>query len=117
MHNPSLFYYLLHWCVSAIALLVTAKVMSGWTVQDFGTAMIAAAIIGVANVVIWPLLIILTLPINILTLGLFTFVVNGAVLKISAALLNGFDIQGWLSAIIGALVLSIISTIFHYVLI
>lgn len=117
MENHSLLYYLIHWAVSAIALLVTAKIMKGWTVKGFGSAMIAAAVIGVADAVIWPILIVLTLPINILTLGLFTFVVNGAVLKICAAVLDGFDIDGWLSAIFGALILTIVSTVFHYVIV
>ena len=117
MENHNLMYYIVHWAVSAIALLVTAKIMPGWTVKGFGSAMIAAAVIGVADAVIWPILIVLTLPINILTLGLFTFVVNGAVLKICAAVLDGFDIDGWLSAIFGALILTIVSTIFHYVLV
>ena len=117
MENQSLMYYLIHWAVSAIALLVTAKIMKGWTVKGFGSAMIAAAVIGVADAVIWPILIVLTLPINILTLGLFTFVVNGAVLKICAAVLDGFDIDGWLSAIFGALILTIVSTLFHYILV
>jgi putative membrane protein len=110
-------YYAIHWAVSAIALLVTAKIMKGWTVKGFGSALIAAAVIGVADAIVWPILIVLTLPINILTLGLFTFVINGAVLKISAAVLDGFDIDGWFSAIIGALLLTIVSTVFHYVLV
>ena len=117
MENHGVLYFVMHWAVSAIALLVTAKLMKGWTVKGFGSAMIAAAVIGVADAVIWPILIVLTLPINILTLGLFTFVVNGAVLKICAAVLEGFDIDGWLSAIIGALILTIVSTVFHYVLV
>lgn len=118
MESPqSLSYFILHWLVSALALLITCKLMPGWRVKGFGAALIAAAVIGVADAVIWPVLIVLTLPINILTLGLFTFVVNGAVLKICAWLLDGFDISGWFSAIFGALLLSLVSTVFHYVLI
>jgi putative membrane protein len=117
LENHSIMYYAIHWAVSAIALLVTAKIMKGWTVKGFGSALIAAAVIGVADAIVWPILIVLTLPINILTLGLFTFVINGAVLKISAAVLDGFDIDGWFSAIIGALLLTIVSTVFHYVLV
>lgn len=115
--SQSLSYFILHWLVSALALLITCKLMPGWRVKGFGAALIAAAVIGVADAVIWPVLIVLTLPINILTLGLFTFVVNGAVLKICAWLLDGFDIRGWFSAIFGALLLSLVSTVFHYVLI
>ena len=106
--------YFLHWLVSALALLVTCKIMPGWKVKGFGAAMITAVVIGIANAVIWPILMLLTLPINILSLGLFTFVVNGAVVKICSAVLSDFDVDGWGVAIIGSLVLSIISTIFHY---
>jgi putative membrane protein len=108
---------ILHWFVSALALLLTSKVIPGFKVSSFGSALWAALIIGLANIVIWPILIFLTLPINILTLGLFTFVVNGAVLKICAALLKGFDINGWLPAIFGAIVLSLVGTLLHYYLV
>lgn len=105
---------LLHWIVSAAALLVTSKIIPGFKVTSFVSALWAAVVIGLANIVIWPLLMFLTLPINILTLGLFTFVVNGIVLKICAALIKGFDISGWLPAILGAVVLAIVSTLLHY---
>lgn len=112
----SLTYYFIHWLVAAFALLVTCKIMPGWRVKGFGSALIAAVVIGLADVIIWPILIILTLPVNILTLGLFTFVVNGAVLKICSGLLEDFEITGWFSAIFGALVLAMISSLFHWVL-
>jgi putative membrane protein len=107
-----IFYWLIHWFISALALIITSKVIPGFKVSSFGAALFAAIIIGIANVVIWPFLIFITLPINVLTLGLFTFVVNGAVLKICAALIEGFDIEGWWSAIFGAIVLSIVTTLF-----
>ena len=112
--SHSLLFYLGHWFVSAIALLVTSYFIPGFSVQDFGSALWAAVFIGIANVVIWPVLILLTLPINILTLGLFTFVVNGAVLKMAAALLSGFNISSWTAAILGSIVLSIVSLILHF---
>jgi putative membrane protein len=105
---------LIHWLVSAVALLITAKLISGFRVDGFASALWAAVIIGIANAVIWPILIVLTLPINILTLGLFTFVVNGAVLKICAALISGFEIDGWWPAIFGSIVLSIVGVVLHY---
>jgi putative membrane protein len=113
----SFLFLLLHWFVSALALMATAYFVKGFKVENFTSALIAAAVIGFANMIIWPILIVLTLPINILTLGLFTFVVNGAVLKICAAFLKGFSIDSWWSAIIGALLLSLISMAFHFVLI
>ena len=117
MENQTLMGTLVHWIVSAVALLVTSKVTPGFKVDGFGSALWAAVVIGLANILIWPLLIFLTLPINILTLGLFTFVVNGAVLKICAALIKGFDIKGWGSAILGAVILSIVSTFLHYLVV
>lgn len=111
-----MFYPLVHWLVSALALLVTSKLMPGFRVSSFTSALWAAALIGFANMFIWPVLIFLTLPINILTLGLFTFVVNGAVLKICAGVLRGFDIDGWWSAIFGSMVLSVVNTVLHYLL-
>ena len=113
-NSNSLAHTILHWLVSALAVLVTCKIMPGWKVKGFGSALIVALVIGIANAVIWPILIILTLPINILTFGLFTFVVNGAVIKICSGLLSDFEVDGWGAAIVGSLVLSIISTIFHY---
>ncbi len=80
-------------------------------------ACFAAIAIGFANAILWPILFVLTLPINILTLGLFTFVVNGAVLKICAAVLPGFRINTWGAAILGSIVLSLVSVFFHFILI
>ncbi len=105
---------LLHWVLSALSLLLTSKLIPGFQVSDFSSAMWAAVVIGIANIIVWPILIFFTLPINILTLGLFTFVVNGAVLKICAAFLSGFNIDGWWPAIFGSIALSIVSTILHY---
>jgi putative membrane protein len=108
---------LLHWCVSSLALMATAYVVPGFKVKDFPSALWAALIIGVANILIWPVLMFLTLPLNILTLGLFTFVVNAMVLRLCAALLKGFDINGWVSAIVGGIVLAIVGTGLHYLLV
>lgn len=115
-HPNSITILFVHWIVSAVALLLTSKIMPGFKVSNLASAFIAAVVIGIANAIIWPVLIFLTLPINILTLGLFTFVVNGAVLKICAAILKGFDITSWWSAIFGAILLSLISAAFHWII-
>jgi putative membrane protein len=107
----------LHWLVSAVAMLITAYLVRGFKLKNFGWSLIAAFVVGVANIFLWPVLIFLTLPLNLLTLGLFTFVVNGAVLKICAAVLPGFEIETWGAAIFGAIVLSIVGTVMHYVLV
>lgn len=109
-----LLYAVLHWFVSALALLITAHVVRGFKVRNFTSALVAAVVIGLANIVVWPLLIFLTLPINLMTLGLFTFVVNGAVLRICAAILRGFEIDSWAAAIFGAVILSLVGTGLHY---
>ena len=110
-------YSLLHWFVSALALLATAYLVSGFKISGFPSALVAAAVIGLANLIIWPILIFLTLPLNIITLGLFTFVVNGMVLKICAVFIPGFKIESWSAAIFGAIVLSLVGTALHYLLI
>ena len=99
---------LLVWLLTAVALLITSYLVPGFKISGFGTAMVAAVVIGLLNAFLRPILFILTLPINLLTLGLFTFVVNAVVLKMAAALMSGFSINGWGSAIIGAVVLAIV---------
>ena len=113
----NLLYMLLHWVISATALLITSYVVPGFKVKNFKSALIACVVIGLANVFIRPLLLFLTLPLNIITLGLFTFVVNAIVLRICAGILRDFDIKGWTSAIIGAVVLAFVGTGLHFFLV
>src|SRR4051812_30735921 len=109
MSVHQLFVLILHWVVSAVALLLTTYVVPGFRVRDFSSALMASVVIGIVNAVIGPFLLFLTLPLNMLTLGLFTFVVNAIVLKICAWLLRDFQITSWLSAIVGAVILSFVS--------
>lgn len=97
------------WFLSSCALLITSKIVSGFSVRSFGSAFLASAMIGLLNVTLRPVLFILTLPITLLTLGLFTFVVNAVVLKAAAKILKGFDIVGWMPAILGGIVLSVVN--------
>lgn len=108
-----MFQMLAVWLLSAIVLLITAYVVPGFTIKSFGSAMWASLLVGLLNMLIRPILLFLTLPINFLTLGLFTFVVNAIILRIAAGLLKGFDINGWFSAIIGAVVLAIVNYLFY----
>jgi len=89
--------------------------MPGIETKGFFAALIAAVVIAAANVVLWPILFFLTLPINVLTLGLFTFVINGMILKFTAAILPGFSVDSWMSAIFGAIVLSFVQMVLRYV--
>ncbi|OGE30635.1 hypothetical protein A2631_03705 [Candidatus Daviesbacteria bacterium RIFCSPHIGHO2_01_FULL_44_29] len=96
---------------NALALLITDWLLSGISIADFKTAVLAAIIIGLINTFIRPVLLFLTAPLNFLTLGLFTFVVNAIVLSIASWILGaGFVIENFWWAILAAAVLSIVST-------
>ncbi|NLY31141.1 MAG: phage holin family protein [Firmicutes bacterium] len=99
------------WLVNAIGLLVTAAVIPGIEVKSVFTALLAAAVMGVVNAFVRPVFLILTLPLNLLTLGLFTFVLNGLMLLLAAVFVPGFTVSGLLASIFGALLLSIVSSI------
>jgi putative membrane protein len=108
---------LLHWFVSALAMMATAYLVRGFKIRSFGAALFACVVIAFADVLVRPLLFFLTLPLTIITLGLFTFVLNGIVIRLCAALVPGFDVEGWGSAIFGALVLAVLNAGLHYFLI
>ncbi len=100
---------LIGWLLNALALLAVAYLVPGIHVSSFTYALIAAAIIGLANILIKPILLILTLPVTILTLGLFIFVINGLLFWLAGYVLKGFDVNTIMAGIIGAIVYSIIS--------
>jgi putative membrane protein len=109
----SMLYILLVWILSALALLITSKLVKGFEIKDFKAALIASLVIGLLNAVLRPILLLLTLPINILTLGLFTFVVNAIVLRLAAGMMSSFKIADWMTAIIGAFVLVIVQILMN----
>ncbi len=96
---------LLRWLISAIAMLLIAQYLPGFEVTTFYFALIAALVVGLLNAIVRPVLLLLTLPINFLTLGLFTFVVNAALLWFAAGFLEGFAITNFWSAVIAAVIL------------
>ena len=100
--------------INAAALMFTSNLIDGIYVDGFGSVLVAAIISGIVNAIIRPLLLILTLPLNVLTLGLLTFVINGFMLKLAAAVVGGFDVVGMWPAIVGALVLSVVSTVLNW---
>lgn len=100
---------LLIWILNALALLAVAYLMPSIEVSGFMSALIAAAVIGLVNVLIRPVLILLTLPVTVLTLGLFIFVINGLLFYFVGHVLQGFHVQSLFSGIIGAILYSIIS--------
>ena len=91
------------WLLSASALLFVAYVYSGVQVTSFGSALLAAFVIGLLNVVVRPVLVVLTLPVTLVTLGLFLFVINALVFWLAAAVLDGFQVRGFLAALLGSL--------------
>jgi len=102
---------LIGWLLNALALLAVAYFVPGIHVSSFTYALIAAAVIGLANILIKPILLILTLPVTIITLGLFIFVINGLMFWLAGYVLQGFDVKTITAGIIGAIVYSIISWI------
>lgn len=101
--------FLTHWIVLAVALWLTSSIVPGVTVASWSALAVGAAVLGLVNTVVRPVLTFLTLPITILTLGLFYFVVNGAAFGLAAALVPGFEVRSFLSAILGALVTGLAS--------
>ena len=107
-------YLVLTLLINASALILTAYLVPGFGVSNFATALLAAIVLGVINTFVKQILKIITLPINFLTLGLFTFVINAVVLYLTTLVVPGFMIDGMLTAILGAIVLSIVSTILSH---
>ncbi len=100
---------LLVWILNAIALLAVAYLYPGVQIQDWQAAAVAALVLGLVNAVIKPILIILTLPVTILTLGLFLLVINALLFWAVASLLPGFNVGGFGAAFLGALLYSVIT--------
>lgn len=102
---------LLVWILNAVALLIVAYVLPGIVVTSFGSALVAAVILGLLNTVLKPVLQILTLPLTVITLGLFLLVVNALVFWLAGSILSGFKVTGFWWAFIGAIVYSIITSL------
>lgn len=100
---------LIGWAINALSLLVLAWLIPAVQIRGFGTALVAALVLGFLNTVIRPVLILLTLPANLLTLGLFTFVINGFLFWFAARILEGFSVSSFGWAILGAILYSLIS--------
>jgi putative membrane protein len=100
---------LIRWLFLTLAILVSAHLIEGFEVKGFWSAFFAAAILGVLNAFFRPILIILTLPITILTFGLFTFVINAVLMMMVSGVVGGFEVHGFWSAILGSVVVSLVS--------
>jgi len=95
------------WLLLASALLLVAHLYPGVEVKSFGAAMIAALVIGLLNALLRPILVLLTLPVTLLTMGLFLFVINALMFYAAAHLIDGFDVHSFLAALIGSLIYSL----------
>jgi putative membrane protein len=98
---------IVRWLLLAAALLLVAHLYSGVQVQSFTSALVAAFVIGLFNTLVRPLLILLTLPVTLLTLGLFLFVINALMFWAAASVLDGFNVTGFVPALIGSLLYSL----------
>jgi len=99
----------IRWLVLAAAIMAASYLLEGIEVKGFFPALGAAAMLGILNAFFRPVLLILTLPINILSLGLFTFIINALMLKMASSVIPGFDVRGFWTALFGALIITLIS--------
>lgn len=111
-----MFKLLVKWLLHSLALIITAKLVPGFVVTSLAAALIAALVLGLLNVTLGALLKLLTLPLAILSLGLFFLVINALILKLTSGLVPGFYVQTWGAALIGALVLAILHMLFRLIL-
>jgi len=101
--------FLIKWILLTLSVLLAAYLLEGIRVSGFFSALLAAAVLGFLNVFFRPILLVLTLPVNVLTLGLFTFLINALILKMASGVIPGFDVQGFWTAVFGALVISVVN--------
>ena len=101
----------IRWLILTAAIMLTSYLLDGIQVSGFFSALLAAAILSVLNVFLRPILIILTLPINILSLGLFTFVINAILLMMVSGVIPGFNVTGFWPALFGSLLISIVNAV------
>ena len=102
---------ILHWLLNAAALLCVAYLYQGVRVGSFGAALLAAFVIGLFNMVLRPVLVLLTLPVTLVTLGLFLFVINALMFWSAAGVLDGFKVQGFGAALVGSLIYSVFGVV------
>ena len=103
---------LIRWLLSALALILTSKIVPGITVDGVTALLIAAIVLGLVNAIVRPILVFFTLPLTFLTLGLFLLVVNAITFGLAAWLVPGFSVNGFLPALLGSIVMAILSSVF-----
>lgn len=106
---------LIRWLTLTCAVIVSAYLLDGIQVRSFMSAFLAAAVLATLNTFLRPIVFILTLPINVLSLGLFTLVINAVMVKLAAAVIPGFDVNGFWPAVLAALIISVVEWLLHRV--
>ncbi len=102
---------IIKWLLSAAALLLVAYLYSGVQVNSFTAALVAAFVIGLFNIILRPVLVVLTLPVTVVTLGLFLFVINALMFWAAAYVLDGFQVSGFVGALVGSLIYSVLGIV------
>jgi putative membrane protein len=102
---------LIRWVILTVAIIAAAYLLEGIEVRGFFSAFFAAAILGILNALFRPVLLLLTLPINVLTLGLFTFVINALMLMMASGVIGGFFVRGFWTAVLGSVIISVVSAL------
>ena len=108
---------ILKFLLTGFAVMISAYIIPGVTVSNYYVALVAAVVIAILNIFVKPLLILFSLPINILTLGLFTFVINTAIIAIAAAIVPGFEANSFWAALLFSILLSLVTAILHKLLV
>ncbi len=108
---PAMLKLIVKWLLAAAALLFVAYVYHGVEVRSFPAALLAAFIIGLLNTVVRPILVVLTLPVSVVTLGLFLFVINALMFWAAASMLEGFHVRDFMAALVGSLIYSLIGLV------
>ena len=114
--HAKIMYLILRWFINALALMAVAYLYSGVKVAGMTEALIAALVLGLVNALIRPILVILTLPVTVLTLGLFIFVINAFLFWFVAEIVKGFTVTGFMAALIGSLMFSVITIVTSWLL-
>lgn|ERR1700761_4720488 len=107
---------LIRWFINALALLIVAHFVPGFVINGLVAALIAAVVFGLVNSTLGLILKVLTFPLTILSFGLFLIIINAVMLKMAAAVTPGFQVQTWTAALIGAFLLTVITTFLHWLI-
>jgi putative membrane protein len=104
---------IIHWFLRAFAIMITAYLLPGVALKSFFVALVVAVVLGLFNTILKPILIVLTLPINILTLGLFTLAINAGLIILTSNVVSGFRVENFWWALLFSLILSLVNAILH----